>query len=125
MKDVEIFEGKSFSTLLRDIHDSTVNRRAVVENLIYDLRTAIKADNVEMLVVIAPIIKDYLELLTRSDEHNVKLAAIVQKLVLAEKGDVNLENLLSDEEKMQLVESAQHTLRELESPKVVKMEIKP
>jgi len=112
MKDTLIFDGKNFSELLRDIHDATLRKRDTIDDLILELRNLIqKPDDA---VIIAPIIKGYLEVMISNDEHLVKIATIVQRIIAVEannKGSGGLEDLLSDAEKDALMKDA---LKELD-----------
>lgn len=105
MKDTEIFAGKNFTDLLRDIHDATLHKRGRIDEMIIELRRLIaKPDDA---VVLAPIIKEYLDVMVRNDEHLVKIAVIVQRLISAEtKGSGGLEDLLSEDEKAKLLADA-------------------
>jgi hypothetical protein len=57
-----------------------------------------------------PLIKEYLEVSVKNDEHLVRLASIVQRLLIAaDKGDKD-DGLLSDAERKQLLSEAQDLL---------------
>ena len=102
--DIEIFKGKSFSDLMKDIYSNSTKKDRQINMLIGELRPLIK--NVGDATVIVPLIKEYLEVGVKNDEHLVKLAAVVQRLVStsnrvqAETGNTWM---LSDEEKRQLI----------------------
>lgn len=112
MKDVEIYGGKNFTDLLQEIHNATLHKRKRIDELIIELRRLIRAP--EDAAVIAPIIADYLEVMVKNDEHLVKVAAIIQRIISAETkhgGGGDIENLLSDDEKEKLMSEA---LKELD-----------
>jgi hypothetical protein len=102
--DVEIFKGKSFSDLMKDIYSNSTKKDRQINMLIGELRPLIK--NIGDATVIVPLIKEYLEVGVKNDEHLVKLAAVVQRLVStnsrvqAETGNTWI---LSEEEKKQLM----------------------
>lgn len=102
--DIEIFKGKSFSDLMKDIYSNSSKKDRQINMLIGELRPLIK--NVGDATVIVPLIKEYLEVGVKNDEHLVKLAAVVQRLVStsnrvqAETGNTWM---LSEEEKKQLM----------------------
>jgi hypothetical protein len=104
----ELFKGKSFSDILKDIHDNSKKKDRQINLLIAELKPLIK--NIGDATIIVPLIKEYLDISVRNDEHLVKLAAVAQRLMTAaaksnpEAGDY----ALSDAEKEQL-------LREIES----------
>lgn len=75
----EIFEGKSFQSLCKDIVLNSENRKEQIEILIGELRPLIKTVNDAMVVV--PLIKQYMDAGNQNDDHLVRLAAIIQKLI--------------------------------------------
>jgi len=103
--DIEIFKGKSFSDLLKDIYSNSQKKDRQINVLISELRPLIK--NIGDATVIVPLIKEYLEVGVKNDEHLVKLAAVVQRLVSTNnkvQADTGQSWLLSEEEKQQLLE---------------------
>ena len=69
----------------------------------------IKSLNDASLVV--PLIKEYLEVSVKNDEHIVRLAAILQRLILsAGNRNTSDEFSLTDEEKRQLMDEAEDLL---------------
>ena len=102
--DIEIFKGKTFSDLLKDIYSNSSKKDRQINMMIGELRPLIK--NVGDATVIVPLIKEYLEVGVKNDEHLVKLAAVVQRLVsTSSKVQAETGNswMLSDEEKRQLM----------------------
>lgn len=77
----EVFGGKSFADLLKDIYDNSVHKKKQIEILINELRPLIQ--HVNEAAVIVPLIKDYLEVGVRNDEQLVKMAAVFQKYIAA------------------------------------------
>lgn len=103
--DIEIFKGKSFSDLLKDIYANSQKKDRQINVLIAELRPLIK--NIGDATVIVPLIKEYLEVGVKNDEHLVKLAAVVQRLVSTNskvQADTGQSWLLSEEEKQQLLD---------------------
>jgi hypothetical protein len=102
--DIEIFKGKSFSDLMKDIYSNSSKKDRQINMLIGELRPLIQ--NVGDASVIVPLIKEYLEVGVKNDDHLVKLAAIVQRLVSTNsrvQSDTGNSWMLSDEEKKQLM----------------------
>lgn len=102
--DIEIFKGKSFSDLMKDIYSNSSKKDRQINMLIGELRPLIK--NVGDATVIVPLIKEYLEVGVKNDEHLVKLAAVVQRLVSTSnrvQAETGQSWMLSDEEKKQLM----------------------
>ena len=99
----ELFRGKSFSDVLKDIYDNSKKKDRQINLLIAELKPLIK--NLGDATIIVPLIKEYLDVSIKNDEHLVKLAAVAQRLMSAaqksnpEAGDFGL----TDEEKAQLL----------------------
>ena len=96
----EIFEGKTFDSLLKDIYDNSKRKETQIQILITELKPMIK--NIGDAVIIVPLIKDYMEIAVKNDEALIKMAAIVQKANLRNtNGDEGL--ILTEAEKEQLI----------------------
>ena len=107
-KDSIIFGDKSFSDLLQDIYSNSRKKDTQINGLIDQLKPLIK--NVADAAMMVPLIKEYLEVSVKNDEHLVRLAAIVQRLLVAAgKGDAE-EGGLSPAERQQLMSEAQDLL---------------
>ena len=109
--DNEIFKGKSFSNLLEDIYKNSIKKEKQISALIKDLQPMIKS--IGDATVIVPIIKDYLEVGVKNDEHLIKMAAIVQRAMARTESSEGGGLLLTEEEKKHLLE----TVQELEDNK--------
>jgi len=102
--DIEIFKGKKFSDLMKDIYSNSSKKDRQINMLIGELRPLIK--NIGDATVIVPLIKEYLEVGVKNDEHLVKLAAVVQRLVSTNnrvQAETGNSWMLSEEEKKQLL----------------------
>tara|TARA_R110000744_G_scaffold52264_3_gene112029 strand:+ start:644 stop:1018 length:375 start_codon:yes stop_codon:yes gene_type:complete len=109
-EDQELFKGKSFSSLLKDIYTTTKNKEKQINILISELKPLVK--NIGDATIIVPLIKEYLEVGVKNDEHLVKMAAVVQRAMTrvdASGGDL----ILTDNEKQQLLD----TMNEMEDIK--------
>ena len=102
MSDFEIFAGKNLSSLFKDIHDNSVEKKDQIELLIKKLEPLIK--NVGDATIVVPLIKEYLDVGVKNDEQLVKIATIVQRLVSsqARTGSADHE-MISEDEKKQLL----------------------
>jgi hypothetical protein len=101
--DFEIFDGKSFKDLCKDIVTNQTRRKVQLEAFIGDLLPMIKTVNDAMVVV--PLIKQYIDAGITNDEHLVKLAQICQRIMAIQ---ANVEASggtygLSEEEKKELM----------------------
>lgn len=75
--DAEIFAGKTFSSLAKDIYFNSTRKAQQIDQLIKDLRTMIK--DAGSATVIAPMIKDYLDVSVKNDDQLIKLSAVLQR----------------------------------------------
>ena len=105
MNDFEIFPGKDFTALCKDIVDNQHSRKFQIEVLISELRPMIKTGNDAMIIV--PLIKQYIDAGISNDEHLVKLAQICQRLITAQSQAESAGTSfgLSEEEKKELIGS--------------------
>jgi hypothetical protein len=101
--DFELFEGKSFKDLCKDIVTNQSRRKAQLEVFIGDLLPMIKTANDAMVVV--PLIKQYIDAGITNDEHLVKLAQICQRIMAIQAAsEANGGSYgLSEEEKKELM----------------------
>ena len=96
MEDL-IFEGKTFQDLTKDIYNNASQKKKQIEVLIKEMNKMISS--IDDVVLIAPIIKEYLEVGVKNDEHLVKLAGVLQRIISKSKGETDEASLLSDSEK--------------------------
>ena len=71
MSDFEIFKGKTLSSLFKDIHDNSVEKKDQIEVLIKKLEPLIK--NLGDATIVVPLIKEYLDVSVKNDEQLVKI----------------------------------------------------
>ncbi len=102
----QIYKGKSFSGLCKDIVKNSEKKKDQIEVLITELRDLIKTVNDAMIVV--PLIKDYFDVGVKNDDQLVKLASIVQRLVnKSESSSDGTSMVLSDEERSELMQEVE------------------
>ena len=70
---------------------------------------------IDDVVMVAPIIKEYMDTAVRNDEHLVKLAGVLQRIISKSQGDSDESMLLSDEEKEELMGTLQDTVNDLQN----------
>ena len=112
--DPEIYNGKTFSSLVRDIYNNSSNKKDQINQLIKDLRTMVK--DVGSATVMAPMIKDYIDLAVRNDEQLIKLSAVLQRFINASNNEDGGGGAfgLSDTEKEQLLSNVREEIDEME-----------
>ena len=108
----EIFEGKTFQDLTKDIYENTTKRKTQIDLLISEIHGFITT--IDDVVLVAPIIKEYMDTAVRNDEHLVKLAGVLQRIISKSQGESDESMLLSDDEKAELMETLQDTVDDLE-----------
>ena len=123
-KDTEIFEGKTFSSLVKDIYFNSSHKKEQINQLIKDLRTMVK--DAGSATVIAPMIRDYIDVGVKNDDQLVKLSAVLQRIINgggSGDSDSGGDFSLTDEEKKQLLQSAEQELTELKEKAIGVTEI--
>ena len=111
--DYEIFEGKSLSSLFKDIYENTEYNRKQLDVLTRELVQFIKDGDTAIQIV--PMIKEYLEINVKNDDQLVKMAGIVQRLISSEnRGGAEDEYGLSEEEKQQLLSGIETTIKDIQ-----------
>lgn len=101
--DYELYKGKSFASLCKDIVTNSEEKKQQLDILVTDLREMIKTIN--DAVTIVPLLKEYFDAGIRNDEQLIKLAAIVQRLMADRASSESDSNggILTEEEKKQLM----------------------
>ena len=99
----EIFEGKTFQDLTKDIYENTTKRKIQIDLLISEIHGFITT--IDDVIMVAPIIKEYMDTAVKNDEHLVKLAK--------SSGSDDESMLLSDSEKEELMSTLQDTVNDL------------
>ena len=109
----EIFEGKTFQDLTKDIYENTTKRKTQIDLLISEIHGFITT--IDDVVMVAPIIKEYMEVSVKNDEHLVKLAGVLQRIISKSNGADDENMLLSDAEKEELMGTLQDTVNDLQN----------
>ena len=113
--DPEIFNGKTFSSLAKDIYFNSNHKKDQINQLIKDLREMVK--DVGSATVIAPMIKDYIDVGIKNDDQLVKLSAVLQRFIAGTSGssdDGSGGGGLSESEKEELLNNVKKELDDLE-----------
>ena len=107
-KNDELFKGTSFADLMSDVYHNSKKKDRQINQLIAQLQPLIR--NASDATIIVPLIKEYLDVAVKNDDHLVKLTAIVQRYISTKQTISGADGLLSDEEKQQLLKVAETTL---------------
>lgn len=117
--DFELFKGKTYNDLLKDIVTNADNKRDQIDVVITDLREQIKTIN--DAIVLAPIIKEYLDVSVKNDDALVKLAAVVQRLISGTSSvGEGTSSGITDAEKEQLLKEIKSINLSVKSPIEIK-----
>ena len=109
----EIFEGKTFQDLTKDIYENSKKKKLQIDLLIQEIHGFIQT--IDDVVMVAPIIKEYMDTAVKNDEHLVKLAGVLQRIISKSSGANEESMLLSDSEKDELMSTLQDTVNDLQN----------
>ena len=111
-----IFDDKSFSDLLKEIHKNQSKKSKQLASLIAELRPLITS--LGDATVVVPLIKEYMEISVKNDDQLIKMAAIVQRLSTgaSSSGDGGM---LTEDEMEQLQQVAEEISKTVEKPKQI------
>ena len=109
----EIFEGKTFQDLTKDIYENTTKRKVQIDLLISEIHGFITT--IDDVIMVAPIIKEYMDTAVKNDEHLVKLAGVLQRIISKSTGGDDESMLLSDTEKEELMSTLQDSVQDLQN----------
>tara|TARA_Y100001963_G_scaffold132833_1_gene191848 strand:+ start:194 stop:568 length:375 start_codon:yes stop_codon:yes gene_type:complete len=111
-----IFDDKSFSDLLKEIHKNQSKKSKQLASLIAELRPLITS--LGDATVVVPLIKEYMEISVKNDDQLIKMAAIVQRLSTGatSSGDGGM---LTEDEMEQLQQVAEEISKTVEKPKQI------
>ena len=66
-------------------------------------------------ILIAPVIKEIMDVSVKNDEHLVKLASVLQRIITKSMGGVDDDSIvLTEQEKEELIETLQETVDEVQ-----------
>jgi coenzyme F420-reducing hydrogenase gamma subunit len=110
----EIYDGKSLADLFSEIHKNTDSKRAQINSFISKMVQLIRTP--EDAAVIGPIVQGFLEVNVRNDEHLVRVAQIVQRIVSVgtKASSAGIEGLLTEEEKNALLKDLSVEIKDLQ-----------
>ena len=110
--DYKIFGDKSFADLSKDIYNNSKLKKTQIDLLIQEAHSYI--NTVEDVVMIMPVIKELMDVAIKNDEHLVKLAGVVQRIMNKSTGENDEYSLLSESEKEDLLSNLQNVADDLQ-----------
>ena len=111
--DYKIFGEKTFSDLSKDIYNNSKLKKTQIDLLIQEAHSYI--NTVEDVVIIMPVIKELMDVAIKNDEHLVKLAGVVQRIMNKSVGESDELTLLSESEKEELLSNLQEVASDIQS----------
>tara|TARA_R110000868_G_scaffold174948_1_gene411831 strand:- start:38 stop:409 length:372 start_codon:yes stop_codon:yes gene_type:complete len=76
--DKEIFNGKKLSDLFEEIYNNSRETKSQVKGLIGELKPLI--EDIGDATLLVPMIKEYMDIGVKNDEHLIKLATVIQRI---------------------------------------------
>lgn len=125
LNSIIVFDDKSLADVLKEVYQNTVVKRETLDDVVEQLRSYMTSPGDAM--VLAPMIKDLLEVSTRNEENLLKIASVVVRIHNGAK-NVNIQSntfLISDEEREYLQRLAKESaakLREISEREVIQLE---
>lgn len=107
-----VFDNKTLADVFKDIYKNTESKREQINTFILKLTQLIKTP--EDASVIAPVIKDFMEVNVKNDEHIVRVAQIAQRAMSIGAKATSSTDLLTEEEKQQLLNNISFEIDELQ-----------
>ena len=107
-----IFDDKTLSDVFKDIYKNTESKREQINTFVTKLVRQIRTP--EDAAVISPIIKDFMEVNVKNDEHIVRIAQIAQRAIAIGTKAASSTDLLTEEEKQQLLSNIKLEIDDLQ-----------
>lgn len=109
IRDTIVFEGKTLGDIFEEIYENATSKKEKIDDLVAILSQLVK--DLSNASVLAPIIKDYLEVGVKNDEQLIKLATINQRLLTSKNTnntseDSNLSSFIPEAELEELLKSS-------------------
>ena len=100
-KDFNIFDGKNFSDLSKEIYDNSKLKKTQLDLLIQEVHGYIQG--IEDIALVGPIIKELFDASIKNDDNLLKLATVIQRIMNKQADTVDNTSLLSEDEKEELM----------------------
>jgi|TARA_R100001509_G_scaffold88237_1_gene50343 coenzyme F420-reducing hydrogenase alpha subunit len=113
--DKEIFKGKTLSDLFGEIYDNSKETKSQVKGLIAELKPLI--ENIGDATLLVPMIKEYMEIGVKNDEHLIKLATVIQRLeIAASRGETGEFDFSELQDLLEESQETQEEVKDVEKP---------
>ena len=111
-KDFNIFDGKNFSDLSKEIYDNSKLKKTQLDLLIQEVHGYIQG--IEDIALVGPIIKELFDASIKNDDNLLKLATVIQRIMNKQADTVDDTSLLSEDEKEELMASLEDAAASLQ-----------
>ena len=111
-KDFNIFDGKNFSDLSKEIYDNSKLKKTQLDLLIQEVHGYIQG--IEDIELVGPIIKELFDASIKNDDNLLKLATVIQRIMNKQADAVDDTALLSEDEKEELMASLEDAAASLQ-----------
>ena len=113
--DKEIFKGKTLSDLFGEIYDNSKETKSQVKGLIAELKPLI--EDIGDATLLVPMIKEYMEIGVKNDEHLIKLATVIQRLeIAASRGETGEFDFSELQDLLEESQETQEEVKDVEKP---------
>ena len=112
-KDFNIFDGKNFSDLSKEIYDNSKLKKTQLDLLIQEVHGYIQG--IEDIALVGPIIKELFDASIKNDDNLLKLATVIQRIMNKQADAVEDTSLLSESEKEELMASLEDAAASLQN----------
>ena len=112
-KDFNIFDGKNFSDLSKEIYDNSKLKKTQLDLLIQEVHGYIQG--IEDIALVGPIIKELFDASIKNDANLLKLATVIQRIMNKQADAVDDTSLLSEDEKEELMASLEDAAASLQN----------
>jgi hypothetical protein len=105
--DKVIFKKKTLSDLFAEIYQNSKKKKGDIDTIIAEASSLI--ESTEDVIRVSPIIKDYLEVSVKNNEHLIKLAGIIQRIENSSDSESSMDTLFNPDELEKLLQDSQNT----------------
>jgi hypothetical protein len=83
--NIEIFEGKTYDKLLKQIHDNSEEKSVQLKKIVQSITKILSESNAgpSEAVLLMPLITECMDVSIRNDDMLIKLAGIIQRIIKA------------------------------------------
>ena len=109
---MQIFDGKNFSDLSKEIYENSKLKKTQIDLLIQEVHSYIQG--IEDIAIGGPVLKELFDVAVKNDDNLLKLATVIQRIMSKHQFDDSDVSLLSDTEKQELMDSLEDAATELQ-----------